>query len=201
MSCFPLMEEQDFFVYYLYIVVRIEVIIIKATKKQIQAMKNLYQKSDVEALEKMIKLHWEKIKEIVNSDGDSTELANNVVMLFHLVFNERMHMLSTFDPKAYERAVNDVQDKKITQRDFSKLVCEESGCKPVRTFLPLKIADILGKVIEKKAKRQGKKPLMTSFSVYNLARNNTFDSSKARRELGYTTRSYRETIHDEIAWL
>ncbi|MSS19909.1 hypothetical protein [Pseudoramibacter porci] len=122
MSCFPLMEEQDFFVYYLYIVVRIEVIIIKATKKQIQAMKNLYQKSDVEALEKMIKLHWEKIKEIVNSDGDSTELANNVVMLFHLVFNERMHMLSTFDPKAYERAVNDVQDKKITQRDFSKLV-------------------------------------------------------------------------------
>ena len=89
----------------------------------------------------------------------------------------------------------------VSFRDFSKLVCEESGCKPVRTFLPLKIADILGKVIEKKAKRQGKKPLMTSFSVYNLARNNTFDSSKARRELGYTTRSYRETIHDEIAWL
>ena len=42
---------------------------------------------------------------------------------------------------------------------------------------------------------------MTTFSVYNLARNNDFDSGKAKRELGYTTRSYRETIRDEIAWL
>ena len=28
-----------------------------------------------------------------------------------------------------------------------------------------------------------------------------FDSSKAKKEPGYTTRSYRETIHDEVAWL
>ena len=42
---------------------------------------------------------------------------------------------------------------------------------------------------------------MTTFAVYNLARNNNFDSSKARKELGYTTRSYRETMHDEIEWL
>ena len=42
---------------------------------------------------------------------------------------------------------------------------------------------------------------MTTFSVYNLARNNDFDSTKAQNELGYHTRSYRDTIHDEIAWL
>lgn len=42
---------------------------------------------------------------------------------------------------------------------------------------------------------------MTTFSVYNLARNNEFDSSKAKEELGYTTRSYEGTIKDEIAWL
>jgi dihydroflavonol-4-reductase len=42
---------------------------------------------------------------------------------------------------------------------------------------------------------------MTSFSVYNLARNNCFDSAKAMRELGYRTRSYQETMHDEIQWL
>ena len=28
-----------------------------------------------------------------------------------------------------------------------------------------------------------------------------FDSGKAKRELGYATRSYRETIRDEIQWL
>ena len=41
---------------------------------------------------------------------------------------------------------------------------------------------------------------MTTFSVYNLARNNEFDYSKAQRELGYTTRPYQETIHDEVRW-
>ena len=52
-----------------------------------------------------------------------------------------------------------------------------------------------------KAEKKGTKPLMTTFSVYNLARNNRFDSGKAFRELGYKTRSYRETIHDEVMWL
>ena len=42
---------------------------------------------------------------------------------------------------------------------------------------------------------------MTTFSVYNLARNNTFDSSKAKNELGYHTRSYQETMTDEVNWL
>ena len=62
-------------------------------------------------------------------------------------------------------------------------------------------ANFIAKILEKKAKKTGKKPLMTTFSVYNLARNNRFDSSKASKELGYTTRSYRETIRDEIRWL
>ena len=42
---------------------------------------------------------------------------------------------------------------------------------------------------------------MTTISVYNLARNNEFDCTKARTELGYTTRSYEETIHDEVQWM
>lgn len=89
----------------------------------------------------------------------------------------------------------------VSFRDFTKLVCEESRCKPVKFFLPLSIAAFIAGIMEKNAKKKGKKPLMTGFSVYNLARNNTFDSSKAKRELGYTTRSYRETLRDEIAWL
>ena len=92
-------------------------------------------------------------------------------------------------------------NNEVSFRDFSMLVSSESGCKPVKLFLPLSLADMLGRLMEKRAKRKGEKPLMTSFSVYNLARNNVFDSGKARRELGYTTRPYRETIHDEISWL
>jgi dihydroflavonol-4-reductase len=71
----------------------------------------------------------------------------------------------------------------------------------MRMFLSLGMANLMGKMMEKQARRKGTKPLMTSFSVYNLARNNCFDSTKAMRELGYRTRSYRETMHDEIQWL
>jgi dihydroflavonol-4-reductase len=42
---------------------------------------------------------------------------------------------------------------------------------------------------------------MTRFSVYNLARNNQYDYSKAKAELGYTTRSYAETAKDMIKFL
>ncbi|SFC99370.1 hypothetical protein [Butyrivibrio sp. YAB3001] len=82
-----------------------------------------------------------------------------------------------------------------------KLVSEESGCKQMKFFLPISVANLIAGVLEKKAKKTGEKPLMTTFSVYNLARNNRFDSSKASKDLGYTTRPYRETIRDEIRWL
>ena len=89
----------------------------------------------------------------------------------------------------------------VSFKDFSKMVSDEAGCSPVKMFLPIWAANLMGKIMEKRAKKKGEKPLMTTFSVYNLARNNTFDSSKAKRELGYHTRSYRETIHDEVMWL
>ena len=59
----------------------------------------------------------------------------------------------------------------------------------------------LAAMMEKSAAKSGKEPLMTTFSVYNLDKNNSFDYSKAQKELGYTTRSYKETIHDEVEWL
>ena len=89
----------------------------------------------------------------------------------------------------------------ITFKEFADIVCEESGCKKIRLFLPIWMANLMAMLMEARAKRTGEKPIMTRFSVYNLARNNDFDSTKAKRELGYTTRSYRETLRDEILWL
>ncbi|MBR5580659.1 MAG: NAD-dependent epimerase/dehydratase family protein [Treponema sp.] len=89
----------------------------------------------------------------------------------------------------------------VSFKDFSRMVSQEAGCKKIRLFLPLKVAYFIGRILENQARKTGKRPLMTTFSVYNLARNNNFDSTKAHQELGYTTRSYQETIRDEIAWL
>ncbi len=92
-------------------------------------------------------------------------------------------------------------NEEVSFKDFVKLICQESGCKPIKQFLPLGIAYKLAAIMEKQAAKTGKEPLMTTFSVYNLDKNNSFDYSKAQRELGYTTRPYVETIRDEIAWL
>ncbi len=81
------------------------------------------------------------------------------------------------------------------------MLVKEAGCKPIKSFLPIKVANLIASILEKQAVKTGKEPLMTTFSVYNLARNNDFDSSKAKRELGYQTRPYEETIRDEVKWL
>lgn len=89
----------------------------------------------------------------------------------------------------------------VTLKEICDLLCRESQCKPIKFYLPLGIANTFAKIMEKRAKKSGEQPLMTTFSVYNLARNNQFDYSKAQKELGYTVRPYTETIRDEVEWL
>ncbi len=92
-------------------------------------------------------------------------------------------------------------NEEVTLKQLCELLCVESGCKPIRFYLPLSLANAIAKIVEKQSKRSGKKPLITTFSVYNLARNNAFDYSKAQKELGYQPRPYTETIRDEVKWL
>lgn len=89
----------------------------------------------------------------------------------------------------------------VTLKDMCEMLHEECQCQKIKFYLPLSLADKIAHTLEKKAEKTGEKPMMTTFSVYNLARNNEFDYSKAKKELGYHTRSYKETIHDEVQWL
>ncbi len=89
----------------------------------------------------------------------------------------------------------------VTFRDFANVLVKQAKCKKIRFFLPIKLAYFMAGIMEKKAKKSGTKPLMTKFSVWNLARNNVFDYSKARKELGYNPRRFEKTISEEIAWL
>ncbi len=89
----------------------------------------------------------------------------------------------------------------VTLKDMCDMLHKECNAKKIKFYLPLNLAGKIAQGLEKQAEKTGKKPLMTTFSVYNLARNNEFDYSKAQRELGYTTRPYQETIHDEVQWM
>ncbi|NCB92097.1 MAG: NAD-dependent epimerase/dehydratase family protein [Clostridia bacterium] len=89
----------------------------------------------------------------------------------------------------------------VSFEEFTQLLSEESGCEPVVNFLPINYAYAMAEKMEADAKKKGTKPVMTTYSVYNLARNNEYNSMKAKKELGYSVRSYRETIRDEVRWL
>lgn len=92
-------------------------------------------------------------------------------------------------------------NEQVTLKELCEMLHEECDCQQIKFYLPLNLADWIAHTLEKQAEKTGKMPMMTTFSVYNLARNNSFDYSKAKEELGYTTRSYQETIHDEVMWL
>lgn len=89
----------------------------------------------------------------------------------------------------------------IRFKTLSKILVQESGCKPIKSFLPIFLAEMIAKRLECKAAKTGEMPMMTTFSVYNLKRNNQFDYSKAKKELGYTTRPIEVTLKDQIKWL
>lgn len=92
-------------------------------------------------------------------------------------------------------------NEEVTLKELCEMLHEECNCQQIKFYLPLGLADKIAHTLEKKAEKTGEKPMMTTFSVYNLARNNSFDYSKAQTELGYHTRPYQETIHDEVEWL
>lgn len=92
-------------------------------------------------------------------------------------------------------------NEEVTLKKICELLDKDLHCGTCKFYLPLGLAKLLAKQMERKAAKTGAKALMTTFSVYNLERNNAFDYSKAEKELGYHTRSYAETLHDEAVWL
>ena len=92
-------------------------------------------------------------------------------------------------------------NEEVSFKRFARIVADVAGCKRMRMFIPCSMAYVLAKLAELKAKMDGSRPLMTTFSVYNLARNNSFDSSKASKELDFHPKSYEDTITDQVNWL
>lgn len=89
----------------------------------------------------------------------------------------------------------------VTIREMFNLLSGITGCKNVKTIIPIEAAKLLGKVGDFMAKAKGKPGKLTSFAVYNLARNNDFSYEKAEKELGYKVRPFKETIKDELLWM
>jgi dihydroflavonol-4-reductase len=71
----------------------------------------------------------------------------------------------------------------------------------VRALVLEGVARVLAFFAEAASQLTKKPAMFTGFSVYNLARNNNFSCEKAKRELGFHTRPFEQTIADTIEWL
>jgi dihydroflavonol-4-reductase len=85
-------------------------------------------------------------------------------------------------------------------RDMLAEIAHVVGRKPPRVRLPLAPLYLLALIAEGVGLVTGREPFLT-FDGLRMARHHMFfNDAKARRELGYSTRPYRDGIADAIAW-
>ncbi len=89
----------------------------------------------------------------------------------------------------------------VTMQQMFSLLSVLTNTREIRMILPAGAAKMLGKLSDLGERMTGKPARMTSFAIYSLLRNNVFDCSKAKRELGYQTRPFADSIADTIDWL
>lgn len=92
-------------------------------------------------------------------------------------------------------------NKTVTMGDLFDAVAKASGCRRVRIILPRGLAKLLAVMAETVSRWTRKPTILTRFTIYNLVRNNNFNSEKAIKELKYSFRPFIETIRDEVLWL
>ena len=89
----------------------------------------------------------------------------------------------------------------VSAKEIIRCVQEQTNARPVRYILPVWVARAFLPFFHIYYKLRRKRPLFTRYSLYTLTSNSRFSSEKARRELGFATRPFTETIADTLSWL
>jgi dihydroflavonol-4-reductase len=89
----------------------------------------------------------------------------------------------------------------VPAKEIIRCVQEQTNARPVKYTLPVWVARVFLPFFHIYYKLRRKRPLFTRYSLYTLTSNSRFSSERARRELGFTTRPFTETIADTLSWL
>ncbi len=89
----------------------------------------------------------------------------------------------------------------ISVADLLQMIAQAAGRKPVKTFLPLRLAKLTAPLSEIYYNLRKQPPLYTKYSLYTLESNANFSHAKASRELDYSPRQPQITIDDTVKWL
>ena len=86
-------------------------------------------------------------------------------------------------------------------RELMELVRDQGGNCRVRAYFPVGLAKLAAPFYALADRAHRRQPLFTSYSLNTMKSNDHFSSRKARKQLGFQTRSIRETIRDTVFWL
>lgn len=94
-----------------------------------------------------------------------------------------------------------LSNKYVRVSDLLDTLSIVTGLRKVKNILPLWFAKSTARLAETYYRIRKTPPLYTSYSLYTLSSNADFSHDKAARELGYTTRDFRQTLSDTVEWL
>lgn len=94
-----------------------------------------------------------------------------------------------------------LSNKFITVKQLLDTISEVSGCKKIKTVLPMWFARLTAPLSEIYYNIRKQPPLYTSYSLYTLTANANFSHRKADCELGYKTTDFTKTVSDAVEWL
>ena len=87
-----------------------------------------------------------------------------------------------------------VAGEPLTQEDIFKIACKELGVQNVSKHVSVRTAVAIATLGEWKYKLVGKKPTLTKEHIGILAYDRVFDCTKAKKELGFSSRSLEQGI-------
>jgi dihydroflavonol-4-reductase len=86
----------------------------------------------------------------------------------------------------------------VSIQDIFGLIHRFTGVPEIKLVLSVPAAKFLAFFAELVSRITKKPTRLTTFAIYNLARNNNFDCSKAVRELGFKCRPFEKTIQQTV---
>ena len=90
----------------------------------------------------------------------------------------------------------------ISVKEMNETIAKSLGLPKVkRSNISMNFLKMVAPLAEFIVKIKKQKPLLTSYSLHTLTANCNFDNSKAKNELGFTTRPLSESFKDEVAFM
>jgi len=164
---------------------------------------NFYEKTKVEAEKLVLKTKLGYV--IIRPEFVYGPMDNHVLPLFKAIKNKRFFIIGDgnsllhptyiddltqafikcLDPKIKNKVYIIAGEKAIRVKELYKLIAKKLNVETNKLLIPLPITTILAFILENLSKIFKFNPIITKSKIKFFTENRTFDTSKARKEIGY----------------